>query len=88
MLNITTNHAITYTKKSQSVIRHNHDPASRSTWKWAVIEELTQGRFWATYVNRKLTFCTLGQWFAQIFVANVLYKSTNTKRGKFGSINT
>ena len=37
--------------------------------------ELEQRRFWATHVNRKLTFCILRQWFCPNFRANRLYKA-------------
>ena len=38
-------------------------------------ENLKQGRFWATYVNRKWTFCTLEPWFWTNLGANRFFKS-------------
>ena len=34
-----------------------------SGWNFNGIRELKQQRFWATDVNRKWTFCSIGLWF-------------------------
>ena len=40
--------------------------------------ELKQRRFWGTDVNRKWTFCILGQWFGSSSLVNGLYKRRDT----------
>ena len=42
------------------------------------IRELKQQRFWATDVNRKWTFCIIGQWFCWKSWVNRLYKRRET----------
>ena len=44
------------------------------TWRDCTYREFKQGRFWATHVNRKWTFCTLRAWFGANSSANRLYK--------------
>ena len=42
------------------------------------IRELKQQRFWATDVNRKWTFCIIGQWIGSKSRANRFYKRKET----------
>ena len=53
---------------------------------WTLKRELKQQQFWATHVNRKWTFCTLGPWLWSNYQANHLHESNDTKQYKFGSI--
>ena len=39
-----------------------------------------------TYINRKLMFCTLGQWTCPNFQANSVYRGKGTEQCKFGSV--
>ena len=42
-----------------------------------------QQRFWATDVNRKWTFCIIGQWFGSNSRGNPHYKRKETWQNKF-----
>ena len=48
--------------------------------------ELKQQRFWATDVNRKWTFCSIGLWFGWNPQVNRLYGRKETQQYKFGSV--
>ena len=56
-------------------------------WCGHFIKELKQQHFWATDVNRKWTFCIIGQWFCSNSRLNRLYKRKGTQRYKFISVN-
>ena len=43
-------------------------------------------RYGVTYINRKLMFCTLGQWTCPNFRANGVYRGKGTEQCKFGSV--
>ena len=45
----------------------DESPIMRATFYFYVNRELKQKRFQATHVDSKCTFCTLRQWFCQIF---------------------
>ena len=56
-------------------------------FKWlGYFRELKQQRFWATYVNRKWTFCSVGLWFGWNPWVNRLYRRKETQQYKFGSV--
>ena len=55
-------------------------------WARKRIRKLKQQRFWATDVNQKWTFCSIGQWFGWNSRVNRLYKRKGTQQYKFVSV--
>ena len=55
-------------------------------WSIAAVFGTLLARYGVTYINRKLMFCTLGQWTCPNFRANGVYRGKGTEQCKFGSV--